>query len=852
MTLWAVALLLLNVGVATADSPVAAWSFSEGSGADTADSAGGLTGHLSGSVSWISDGVAGHALHFSGGRVTVADSPVLRSATFGARLWVRGDPNSPPADGQVIMEKGDQNCAGGAYALVVDGGHVALRYLETYPYVHIQTLTIGNSVLPSLWDGAWHLVGFDTFDDDWGYVMLYQQGWVVGPEPAHHALVEQGLTPSSLNLGGAANSACNEAAFTGDIDEVAFYSHLVTRDELAAAEPQIPTTISIDSVGALAVGKTSSATVHIAPLPFAPGTVSASLVDPDGVEHGVGSVKFDGAWQLPADGKVVVPIQPGTTGTLLKVRWLPSLPQIGSEAEVNVTVAKASTQATLVTYINTYIENEPIDFSVRVSSTADVKVSGPVRLYDQTASGPILIDTQPAISPVGSLEAWAQFSLPARTAGTYELSATYGGSSTLESSYAPTQEIVVNPALVPGAVLINNGDETTDSEYVTVAIPAVGAAAVQLSLDPNSLNETYPPIDWAETVPIRLYYLDQYANQDGLKTVWVRYADALGRWTDWNEAYSDSITLDRGLESGSFSLDNGAAVTDSHTVIANVAVADPTRVATVQLSNDGTTWKTLPYAPSVSWDVAAGDGQHTVDVRWVDSLGRESVGATDSIGVDTVAPTVGPITVALDNGARPTTTVPLRLTWTGSDGGGIAGYDVASSRDGGLWKTIASGTPTPSLVTAQAAGHSYRFRVRGRDQAGNVSAWQLDSASKLSAIQEASGKLTYTGTWSKASAASYWGGASKYSTKTNASATVKFIGRSIAWSAPTGPTSGQARVYVDGQLDKTINLWAATQSSSQVVYQRSWTASGSHKIRIEVVGTAGHSRVDIDGFVVFG
>jgi hypothetical protein len=72
----------------------------------------------------------------------------------------------------------------------------------------------------------------------------------------------------------------------------------------------------------------------------------------------------------------------------------------------------------------------------------------------------------------------------------------------------------------------------------------------------------------------------------------------------------------------------------------------------------------------------------------------------------------------------------------------------------------------------------------------------------------------------------------------------------VAWASAVGPTRGSARVYLDGALFGTVSLYRADPGYRRVVFERSWTTSASHTIRIEVVGTSGHPRVDLDALVV--
>ena len=48
----------------------------------------------------------------------------------------------------------------------------------------------------------------------------------------------------------------------------------------------------------------------------------------------------------------------------------------------------------------------------------------------------------------------------------------------------------------------------------------------------------------------------------------------------------------------------------------------------------------------------------------------------------------------------------------------------------------------------------------------------------------------------------------------------------------------------------TINLYSSTTKIKQVVFTRRYTTVRTHKLKIVVVGTAGHPRVTVDGFFV--
>lgn len=74
---------------------------------------------------------------------------------------------------------------------------------------------------------------------------------------------------------------------------------------------------------------------------------------------------------------------------------------------------------------------------------------------------------------------------------------------------------------------------------------------------------------------------------------------------------------------------------------------------------------------------------------------------------------------------------PTTVTWTGQDSGGsgLKSYDLQYQIDNnGTWINWLTATVNSSSVFSNTAGHSYRFRSRARDYAGNVGNWNVNSA----------------------------------------------------------------------------------------------------------------------------
>jgi len=197
------------------------------------------------------------------------------------------------------------------------------------------------------------------------------------------------------------------------------------------------------------------------------------------------------------------------------------------------------------------------------------------------------------------------------------------------------------------------------------------------------------------------------------------------------------------------------------------------------------------------------------------------------------------------------TSVPVTLGFAGSDAGtGIDRFELQQRTDLGAWATVSTSIRRASLTRPLPSGHVYRFRVRAADHAGHVGSWRTDSPFRLSSHQETSGRIRYTGTWRAGGSTSYWGARARYSTSGGSAATMAVTGRGFAWIGSRGPTRGTARIYVDGILQATVKTWASTSQHKQVLYQQGWSTDATRSIRIVVLGTRGHPRVDLDALVV--
>jgi hypothetical protein len=143
-----------------------------------------------------------------------------------------------------------------------------------------------------------------------------------------------------------------------------------------------------------------------------------------------------------------------------------------------------------------------------------------------------------------------------------------------------------------------------------------------------------------------------------------------------------------------------------------------------------------------------------------------------------------------------------------------------------------------------------QFRVRATDCVMNTSAYTVGDDTRLSATQNSSASVKYTGKWSRSNVTGTYGGSITSSSATNASAAFTFNGREVAWVASRATNRGVAKVYIDGKLATSVNTYSTTTIRRRVVYTRAWPTAGTHTIKLVCAGTKGHALIDLDAFVV--
>jgi hypothetical protein len=315
-----------------------------------------------------------------------------------------------------------------------------------------------------------------------------------------------------------------------------------------------------------------------------------------------------------------------------------------------------------------------------------------------------------------------------------------------------------------------------------------------------------------------------------------------------------TLFRDTAAPSGTISVNSDAASTSSTQVTLNLSATNPTAgdpVSDMRFSSDGTTWGDwVPFAPSASFTLPSGDGSKTVFAEYRNGAGAVSAAASHSIVLDTTPPVITKAPApSFKKGHLGNTSVPVSITWAGTDSAsGISHYDLEESVDGGAFSLVASPATATATVNLNP-GHSYQFEVRATDKAGNVSGFTVGSTFTLTAFQETASAISYTTGWTRQALTGSYGGAVKFATAGGNRATFPFTGSQVAVVSTIGTNRGSATVSLDGGTATTVSTNGTALKTAMVVYTKTVTA-GTHSLLLNVLGTAGHPRVDVDGFLV--
>ena len=218
-------------------------------------------------------------------------------------------------------------------------------------------------------------------------------------------------------------------------------------------------------------------------------------------------------------------------------------------------------------------------------------------------------------------------------------------------------------------------------------------------------------------------------------------------------------------------------------------------------------------------------------------------------------------------GHAATTGVPVTISWsgtactTGAAGCNLTSYHLQKSINGLAFFDVALPSPTAtSLVetltpspTNQATVNTYNYRVQATNAQGVTSAFAVGPTFSVATTDD-NGAVSYAGTWATGALAGAYGGAAHSSSLAGSSAGLStgFSGTGIGLVSTLGPDRGIAEITLDGAVVATVDLYAPTLQTGQVVWSTGGLPAGAHTVKVTVLGThnaaSTGARVDVDAF----
>ncbi len=240
-------------------------------------------------------------------------------------------------------------------------------------------------------------------------------------------------------------------------------------------------------------------------------------------------------------------------------------------------------------------------------------------------------------------------------------------------------------------------DSTAPNAVTNVLATADGSNAVDITWTAPSDNvgvKYYRITDsdkWIGTTTETSYRVENLIPNSSY-TYGVTACDAAGNWgtknTDNVTTSADTTAPEGGVVIGEGDPD---AVNSTSVTLYCWAKDGESEIADggeMKFSNDGSSWSAAEdYAPTKSYTLAAGEGTKTVYVKYKDKAGNWMAnGSTDTVKLDTTAPTVS--SFAIDGGKAYANGPVVTLNYTATDEGGGSGMGYAKvkfSADDSNW-----------------------------------------------------------------------------------------------------------------------------------------------------------------------
>jgi len=249
-----------------------------------------------------------------------------------------------------------------------------------------------------------------------------------------------------------------------------------------------------------------------------------------------------------------------------------------------------------------------------------------------------------------------------------------------------------------------------------------------------------------------------------------------------------------------------------------------------------------PATPAGTYDVVVGAGYRATRVHEI----------RITVTVENQPPVaVAPVATLVRGSRAGLTSVPLRLSWAAAtDQSPIAGYQLGEVARSGPAVIARTAATVRSAVRTVPFATSRAWAVRATDLPGNVGPWAVAAPARVSVVQESASTVRRSTGWTSYTSTYALGGRSVYATRAGSTVRYTFTGRGVALVGAKGPTRGTAEIRLDGVLVGRVSAYSRSSGSRWLLQALAINPARSHTLEVRVLGTAGHPRFDVDGFLV--
>ncbi|MCE9634116.1 MAG: S8 family serine peptidase [Planctomycetes bacterium] len=317
-------------------------------------------------------------------------------------------------------------------------------------------------------------------------------------------------------------------------------------------------------------------------------------------------------------------------------------------------------------------------------------------------------------------DAWA----PVATTGTRTLV----GADGAKAVYVQFRDAVgnVSAAISDGIVLDTTAPSVSISiadgaAWTTTRVVAVGCSASDATSGVARMRFSDDGVSWGAWSAYAAASARTLPSGDGTQRAWIQVDDAAG---NISASAQDAIGLDTVAPTGSIDLAGGASWTTTASLTGALGATDATSgVADMRFSDDGSTWGSwTAFAATAPRTLPGADGTKSQYVQFRDVAGNVSSSASDTIGLDRVAPTAS---VTIGGGVAWTSSSAASLALASTDAtSGVS--EMRLSDDGVTWDAWVPYATSAARSLSGADGTKTVY-AQFRDVAGNVSSAAEDS-----------------------------------------------------------------------------------------------------------------------------